>query len=287
MTGCIAFVTDMHLAPVEAGDERAQSPLDRPARRADHLAAALAQIEERNPNAVLFGGDNANQPVSREAYRSVAATLMDKFPKPWHAIPGNHDVGSCVGWHHHDPTTMSQACTVFQHTFGPDHWAIETTGFRIIAANSQIFGADMPEARQQNQWLADELAVKTDLLRVVFIHTPPYLQSPEDDFDDGSEQMCLRPGAREPLLGILDRCPPDLLITAHAHRFWQRREPQWAWLGLPATAFGQHEMQAVPSHHLPAGDDAVGWVELQRADAGWKAVHHKLPDKNPPTGLGA
>ncbi len=236
------------------------------------------------PAGVLFGGDIANLPVSREAYRNVARQFMERFPAPRFAIPGNHDVGSCTGWHHHNPVELAAASAAFVEAFGPDHWTIECAGFRLMAANSQIFGADLPEARRQARWLADELAVATDLLRVVFVHTPPYLESPDDDFNDGSEQMCLRPGARKPLLEILNRHPPDLVITAHSHRFWRRHEPKWDWLGLPATAFGQHEMDAVPSHRLPSGDDAIGWVELRRSGARWEAIHHKIPDDNPPAG---
>lgn len=90
------------------------------------------------------------------------------------------------------------------------------------------------------------------------------------------------PVARKPLLDVLNQNPPQLVITAHAHRFWQRREPNWDWLGLPATAFGQHEMEAVASHRLPSGNDAIGWVAFQRAGDGWQAVHHKIVDENPP-----
>lgn len=273
----IAFVTDMHLAPLEAGDERAQSELDRPPRRAQHLEEARRQIDAREPAMVLFGGDNANQPVSNPIYRKAALKLMQMFQQPWQAIPGNHDIGSCLGWHHHDPEALGEATDAFCDHFGPDHWVVQVAGFRIMAANSQIFAADLPQAGRQAEWLADELATASDLPRVVFLHTPPYLQTPADDFEEGSEQMCLRPEARASVLDILNRNPPDLLITAHAHRFWRRREPNWDWLGLPATAFGQHEMRAVPSHNLPAGQDAIGWVELRRADAGWAAVHHQLP----------
>jgi|GEM_PF-3916882 len=273
----LAFITDMHLAPADAEAERAQSGLDRPARRARHLQTALEQIREHPPAAVLFGGDNTNQPVTRPAYRDAGLQLMDQFPKPWHAIPGNHDVGSCIGWHHHNPDELSKAGKAFREAFGPDRWVLECAGFRVIAANSQIFGADLPEAREQEQWLADELATGTDLVRVFFIHTPLYLQTPEDDFDDGSEQMCLKPAARRSVLDILNQHPPELLITGHCHRYWACRQSQWDWLGLPATALGQHEMNAIPSHGLPDGHDAVGWVALRRQGNGWQAIRHEIP----------
>ena len=266
----------MHLAPDGVGDQPAQCELDLPPRRRTHLLTALKQIEERRPAAVLFGGDNANRSVSQPAYCTYTAEFLERFPAPHFAIPGNHDVGSTVGWHHHDRATMTRACSAFVDAFGPDHWVLEQAGFRILALNSQIFGSSLPEAGRQHQWLQHELPKSTELLRVVFLHTPPYLKQPDDNFDDGSEQMCLRPQARASLLALLDQHPPDLVITAHAHRFWQRREPKWDWLGLPSTAFGQHEMTTVPSHNLPEGDDRVGWVALERDGAGWRATFNPI-----------
>lgn len=66
----------------------------------------------------------------------------------------------------------------------------------------------------------------------------------------------------------------DLLITAHAHRFWICNQPNWDWLGIPSTALGQCDQVAVPSHHIPAGDDRVGWVSLRRARKTWQADMH-------------
>ena len=275
----LAFISDMHIAPVAAGAERAQSALDRPERRARRLGAALEEIRELGPAAVLLGGDNTNQPVDKEEYRDALLPFLRETPRPWFIIPGNHDVGSTVGWYHHDPDRMRKACRAFREALGPDRWVCEAAGFRIIGANSQIFGSELTDAEEQAAWLSDELERPTELVKAVFLHTPPYLVARDDRFDEGSEQMCLRPEAREPLLKILDGSPPQLLITAHAHRFWTARAPGWDWLGLPATALGQDEMINVPSHHLPDGDDRVGWVALRREGEGWGAEFHPLPEE--------
>ena len=95
-------------------------------------------------------------------------------------------------------------------------------------------------------------------------------------FDEGFEQMCLRPEARQPLRNILRPNPPALLITTHAHRLSVRREPAWDWLALPATALELDEMVDVPSHHVPASDDRVGWLALRRDGKGWHADLHPV-----------
>jgi len=272
----LAFVSDMHIAPESAGAERAQSALDRPGRRARRLSRALEDIRTRRPVAVFFGGDNTNQPVDRIEYRDALSPILREAPKPWSIIPGNHDIGSTVGWHHHDPERTAEALRAFREVFGPDYWTCDAAGFRVLGVNSQICGSSLPEAGEQAAWLGEQLAEPTDLLRAVFLHTPPYLVTPDDRFDDGSEQMCLRSEARRPLLDILNAHPPELLITAHAHRFWTRREPAWDWLGLPATALGLGEMVKVPDHHVPAGDDRVGWIALRREDTSWHADIHPV-----------
>ena len=270
----LAIVADMHLAPPEAGAERQQSHEDLPGRRARHLEIALSQLEGGPaPAATLFCGDNANQPVSDARYRRCAHDFMRRFPGPCLAIPGNHDVGSTVGWHHHDPGRMAAACAAFRRDWD-DWWVFEAAGFRILGINSQIFGSGLPEAKEQAAWLRAELDKDSPHLRVVFAHTPAYLVGPDDDFSDGSEQMCLRSQARRPLLEILNASPPDLLVTAHAHRFWRCAQPRWDWLGVPATALGIDEMAAVPSHNLPPGDSRVGWVALRREGRGWTAEMH-------------
>jgi len=276
MSDVLAFVSDMHIAPVTAGAERAQSALDRPERRAKRLALALEQIRELAPAVVFLGGDNTNQPVDRPEYRDALRPLLENVRGPRFIIPGNHDVGSTVGWRHHDPVGMQEACRAFRETFGPDRWVCDAAGFRIIGINSQMLGSRLSDAHEQTAWLQNALMRPTDLLKAVFLHTPPYLVTPEDRFDDGSEQMCLRPEARRPLLELLNAAPPALLITTHAHRFWTRREPAWDWLGLPATALGLDEMVNVPDHHVPEGDNRVGWVELCRDGSGWHAELHPV-----------
>ena len=270
----MAVISDMHLAPVDEADRFGQHPDDRPARRLQHLQNVLDEIiSGPPPAAVLFGGDHMNQAVADPSFLDITNDFMKRFPEPRFAIPGNHDVGSTIGWEGHDPDDMAAQCALFRREW-QDRWVLEAAGFRIMAINSQISGSILPEAKQQSEWLRAELAQRSDLLRIVFFHTPPYLVSEEDDFSDGSEMMCLRPQARRPLLEILHESPPDLVMTAPAHRFWIFNQPRWDWLGIPSTALGQKDQVRVPSHNIPPGDDRVGWIELRREGDSWRAKMH-------------
>lgn len=279
----IAFVADMHLEPMEAGRSLSQGINDLPPRRAAQLEQALQQIYDLQPVAVLLGGDNANRVLTRPDHLRFIDDFLTRFPQPRYAIPGNHDVGSTVGWPRHDREEMARCCATFREHFGPDRWVLEAAGFRVIAINSQITASGLPDDAGQRSWLRAQLAEPSSLLRVLFMHTPPYLRNDDDNFDDGSEMMCLKPPARAPVLALLEENPPDLLITAHVHRFWTRRGPPWDWLALPSTAFSHSEMEAVPSHNTPRGEDCVGWVSLSRDGAGWAATLHRLDDQGDST----
>ena len=124
MPDFLAFVSDMHIAPPSAGAERAQSDLDRPERRAQRLRAALEEIQGLGPSAVLSGGDNTNQPVDSAEYRDALPPFVRQTPEPWFIIPGNHDIGSTVGWHHHDPRRMSEALTALRAALGLAEMAV-------------------------------------------------------------------------------------------------------------------------------------------------------------------
>jgi len=277
-TDYIAIITDMHLEPLDGRNPQRRGIVTSPEVRTRNLETVYQDLASgESPEAVLFGGDNANQSVSRPDYRRYAHSFMKRFPAPVYALPGNHDVGSTAGWPHHDPDAMSEACLAFRQDWD-DWWLLEAAGFRILGINTQIFGSVLPEAEAQCRWLREHLSRprQEHLLTVVFGHTPPFLKSADDNFRDGSEQMCLQPEARRPLLDVLFSSPPDLLITAHAHRHWIRQLPDWTWMGLPTTAVGQKDMPTVPSHNLPEGDDHVGWIALSRDGGGWRVRFHRL-----------
>ena len=107
----IAVVSDMHLAPADEPEHFGQHPDDRPARRIQHLENVLREITSGPaPTAVLFGGDHMNQAVSDPAFLDITNSFMKRFPAPHYAIPGNHDVGSTIGWEGHDPKEMTTQC---------------------------------------------------------------------------------------------------------------------------------------------------------------------------------
>ena len=267
-SGFIAIVADMHLAPIEStGIDKPQSPEVLPERRMKHLESVLGEIVTGpTPAAVIFGGDCSNLLWSEPEYREYALNFMQRFPAPRYAVPGNHDVGLSVGSPRHNSEQMEVAYAAFREDWGGP-WELEAAGFRILGINTQLFGSDTPLTREQ------ELAEPSELLRVLFGHTPPFFHALDDDFNDGTELMMLPPTARKSMTEALAAHPLDLLITAHTHRFFMGRQSKWDWLGVPSTALGQDELW-VPTDNFPPGDDHVGWVSLRRDGSEWAAEMH-------------
>jgi len=273
-TEFVALIADMHLAPPEtAGIDKPQSPEDLPARRDRRLESVLAQLAAGPaPAAVIVGGDCSNEQWFRPDYADHARQCMKRFPAPCCAVPGNHDVGHSAGGKRFDPAEVESATAAFRADWGGP-WALDAAGFRFLGINTQLFGTDSASAREQARWLKEQLGKRTNLLRAVIGHTPPYFGDLADDFDDGTELMMLPEPARSAFHDALITHPPDLLITAHTHRFFVSRHAHWDWLGLPSTALGQDELW-IPTDHFPPGDDHVGWLSLRRDGAGWNALMH-------------
>jgi alkaline phosphatase D len=267
----LALMSDMHLSPMSKGTAGAQTPQDLPERRIKRAGAALQKINMCGAEVVLLGGDISNDLFIDVQAREIATDFVSRISFPMCIVPGNHDVGSPPGSEDYSQEKLLAASNAFQEMFGPFGWVLEAAGFQVLGINSQLFGSGLPQEFEQKSWFRSKLSKQTDLLRAVLLHTPPYLVAPDDDFQDGSEHMCLSPQARIELLDILDEAPPDLLICGHTHRFWTRRGQTFDWLGLPATSFGLSELAFLANSQVPKGDNRVGWVTLHRQGDTWDA----------------
>jgi 3',5'-cyclic AMP phosphodiesterase CpdA len=158
---CVTVVSDTHLSP------RAPEADANWAAVIDHVARTL-------PDVVLHLGDLTLDGMNDASELRRARGLLDRLPVPWHAVPGNHDVG--------DNPLASQAnggaITPERHeswldAIGTDRWALDLAGWTLIGLNAQAFGSGLAAESDQWRWLSSQLdAVPADRPTVLVMHKP-------------------------------------------------------------------------------------------------------------------
>jgi 3',5'-cyclic AMP phosphodiesterase CpdA len=103
-----------------------------------------------------------------------ARSLLDRLPVPWHAVPGNHDVGDNPMTGHGNGSTINSARHQrWLETIGPDRWALDRGGWTLIALNAQVFGSGLDADTAQWTWLSDRLdAIPVGHPMVLVMHKP-------------------------------------------------------------------------------------------------------------------
>jgi 3',5'-cyclic-AMP phosphodiesterase len=207
--------------------------------RAANLAACVADIVRRRPDAVVYTGDTVQHGAPAEY--AYLRTLLAPLEVPLYLVPGNRD----------DRAAMR---TAFGDLLGGSDsgdfvgYAIEDHPLRLVALDSTVPGErkgvfDAP----RQAWLDETLAAQPRRPTLLFIHHPP--------FDVGDHYVGGYRDARDAaaLADVVRRHPQVVrLLCGHVH--WPVEQ---AWAGttasiVPSVAVdvrkGVDEAQA---HHRP------------------------------------
>lgn len=127
------------------------------------LDRAIAQINaDVRVKAVIVAGDVATAGASEELDLTKAA--LSKLQRPWHIVPGNHDVFM------RDEDIYANYTAVF----GPVHWVHEYHGWTFIGFNScDGVKSDVSVADAELAWLREQAAlVPPETPIALFCHHP-------------------------------------------------------------------------------------------------------------------
>lgn len=205
----IAQISDTHI--LAHGSDQPTASL-----RADCLQRAIADINPRQPDAVIFTGDTVQhgQPAEYARLRELLAPLE----APLYLVPGNRD----------DKSEMRAAFS--DKTFLPAdsaflHYAVDDHEIRLVGIDSTLAGerkGRFCEARQV--WLDETLGLRPDQPTLLFIHHPPF--DVGDHYVGGYRQ----PEEAAALRAIVERHPQVVgLLCGHVH--WPVSR---TWAGVPA-----------------------------------------------------
>jgi hypothetical protein len=221
--GHVILVSDSHLSPAAP---HAQANWD----------AVLAYVAAAAPQAVIHLGDLSLDGAHDPADLAYARRQLDRLPVPWHALPGNHDVGENQ-WPGVPDGLMTNPGRR-QHwldAVGPDYWALEIGGWTLLAINAQLADTGLDAEAGQWDWLAGRLAARVPGHPVALLTHKPLTGA------GAAEQAAAPPyrfwpaPARQRLAGLLGTRLPDLVASGHVHQHRELRLDGTDQLWVPTT----------------------------------------------------
>ncbi len=200
----IAQISDTHILAPTSDHPAAQL-------RAESLCRCVADINQQQPDAVIFTGDTVQfgQPEEYARLRELLAPLE----APLYAIPGNRDDKDALRKAFADVPVPSDGKFV--------HYAVEGHDLRLVGIDStspgERKGVFCPE---RQAWLEATLSDQPERATLLFIHHPPF------DIDDHYIGGYRRPEEAAELETVVSRHSQVIgLLCGHVHCLVER---DWA-----------------------------------------------------------
>lgn len=250
----LAQISDTHLLS-PASDQPAATL------RADCLRRCVVDINQQQPDAIIFTGDTV-QHGQPDEYR-LLRELLAPLEAPLYLVPGNRD----------DNAVLRRVFNDFAHFPANGefiHYVVDEFSVRLVGIDSTLAGerkGHFCPARQA--WLDQVLGEQPDRLTLLFIHHPPF------DVGDHYVGGYRRPEEAAALADIVRRHPQVAgLLCGHVH--WPI-EREWAGTSariMPSVAVDvrkgvdESEAQERPIYLLHRISSETGLVsEARMADA--------------------
>jgi Icc protein len=206
----IAQISDTHI--LASASELPAAQL-----RADCLRRCIADINQQQPDVVIFTGDTVQhgQPEEYARLRELLAPL----DAPLYLIPGNRDDNEALRTAFDDKTYLPENGDFL-------HYTIEDYPVRLVAIDSTSFserkGVFCPE---RQAWLDAVLSEQPNRPTLLFIHHPPF------DVDDHYVGGYRRAEEAAALAELVSRHPQIVgMLCGHVHCPGQQR-----WAGTMAS----------------------------------------------------
>ena len=257
----VILVSDTHLAPVAP---EAQANWD----------AVLRHVASAAPDAVIHLGDLTQDGAHDPGHLDYGRQQLDRLPVPWHAVPGNHDVGDNL-WEG-SPPGMSVDDTRRQFwlaAVGADNWTLTAGGWTLLGINAQLFGSGLAAEEQQWSWLEEQSGRRNGNQPIAVLSHKPLTAS---DAELGSSPF-YRFAPQTAWTRLVGLCGDRLrlVLSGHVHQYRDSRLDGIAHLWVPTT------WTVLPDEIQPVlGTKRCGLVALELDDG--QAPRHALVE---PDGL--
>jgi 3',5'-cyclic AMP phosphodiesterase CpdA len=171
----------------------------------DCLTKAVSMVNEIQPDAVIFTGDQVNYSYDDEQWDTFAEVIsaIDPSVKVLH-IPGNHDVNISEG---------KVDMTPFAERYAEDRFFHTERGVRLVGINSNLIKYDDPAETELFNWMKDALNKDGDEVTILFSHHPFFLKDIAED--DGYFQI--QKSKRQAYLDMFKESEVNALYAGHLH----------------------------------------------------------------------
>ncbi len=205
-------------------------------------------IESVKPDLVVHTGDLTIDGADREDDIVFSMALLDELDLPVLLVPGNHDVGHMPGSHQpiNDERIARWRCLA-----GPDRFAKDVGGWRLIGINSLLVGSGHAEEAMQLDWLAEQLETRDGRRVAMFAHKPLFVDDPAEG-DTG--YWGARPLERQRLIDLISAHDVALYASGHLHWTWQGALNGTKLVWAPPTSFILDKLEReMPGERLVGG----------------------------------
>ena len=230
-----------------------------------NFEVTLREIEALQPDLVVYTGDLALNGPDNPDDVQFAQEQIARTPRPYFALPGNHDVGLVPFGGHSEQLVTEERLATFLAAFGSDRFVTDMGDWRLLGLNSQLIGSGLSAEEDQMNWLTDALACDSKV--AVFMHYPAFLQTAEDE--DVSHYAL----SSEPRLRLLEAFTTagnvQLVGSGHLHQSRSLLHAGIRFEWAPSSAF------VIPGNILDTfgGRQATGMLLHELSDTGISTQH--------------
>jgi 3',5'-cyclic AMP phosphodiesterase CpdA len=218
----ITLVSDTHLSPAAPEAEA-------------NWDAVLGHVAQTAPDVVIHLGDLSLDGAHDPGDLQHGRRQLDRLPVPWHAVPGNHDIGDNP-WPGAPEDYLVNAARRqrWLDIVGADHWSLTVNGWTLLAINAQLPGSGLEAEARQWSWLDEQLSAAGKNQRLALLTHKPVTATDAELASSPAYRFLPRP-ARDRLAGLFGDTPPALVLSGHVHQYRLLRLGDTDHLWVPTT----------------------------------------------------
>ncbi|MDX0661233.1 hypothetical protein GOD21_30755 [Sinorhizobium medicae] len=252
------FIRVLHVSDIHLSEKRAYNM--------KNWEITLRHMDSVKPDFVVIGGDMIIDDPDDQDDQYFARQQMSRINFPWHAVPGNHDVGDSLPDPYKNQPVTEERLKRYKDLYGDDKWTFDIGAWRYIGLNSQLFASGLAQEAGQNEWLDSTLRSSAGKHIALFVHKPLCIDSPTENI---SSRFNIEPQSRSRLLEMLAPYDIRLIASGHTHRFRTLSAGGVPMVWAPTTAQMNTRM-AEPRAGLPDQNAGVVFYRFQTDSVEWE-----------------